>query len=357
MLKHGLKFVTASTALIILLTGCGSEKEVKKDIIRPVKTIKLNSFTNSTKREFTGKVKEAAEIKMAFRISGPIHKLPVEEGKFVKKGELLAEIDPRDYQVKLASAKARLKQLKAETSRVETLFQKKRVARNNYEKMVAARDMAEANYRSAVNALKDTKLRAPFSGYIQEKYYDNHEIVGAGTPVVSLVNLEYLEVETEIPSSIYLKRDKIRGYTCSLSTMPGRTFFLEPVNIRKKANFNQLYKVILKLEPEGDIKPAPGMTANIKIDIAESNTQMEIPVEALFSKNNQSHVWIYNYKTSTVKSVPVKTGAVNSRGYVKVTDGLDSGLTVVVAGVNSLKENQKVSLIQAAPATNVGKLL
>ncbi len=310
-----------------------------------------------THREFTGRVKEAAEINMAFRISGPIHKLPVEEGKFVKKGELIAEIDPRDYQVQLASAKARLKQLKAETERVETLFKKKRVARNNYEKMVASRDMAEAAYRSAVNALKDTKLKAPFSGYIQEKFFDNHEIVSAGRPVVSIVNLEYLEVETEIPSSLYMKRDKIKGYSCTISTIPGKTFFLEPVNIRKKANHNQLYKVILELTSEGEFKPAPGMTADIRVEITESTGQIEIPVESLFNSKGSTCVWVYNPKTSTVKTLKIETGTVSSTGTATVIRGLNTGMTIVTAGVNSLRENQKVSLITAAPDTNVGKLL
>lgn len=108
-----------------LLASCNSST---KDA-REYQTVKIDTVTSAngqTYLQYPGKVKAAQDISLAFRVSGTIRKIYVKDGARVQAGQLLAELDPTDYQVQLDATEAEYKQIKAEAERVMATVQRER---------------------------------------------------------------------------------------------------------------------------------------------------------------------------------------------------------------------------------------
>ncbi|MDL2255930.1 efflux RND transporter periplasmic adaptor subunit [Parabacteroides sp. OttesenSCG-928-G06] len=209
---------------------------------------------------FPGKVVAASDINLAFRISGPIAKVYVDAGRYVKKGQVLAEIDPRDYVVQLSATEAEYERIKSEAERVIALYEKGSIAPNDYDKAVYGLNQITAKREAHKNALADTKLCVPCDGYIQKRLFEPGETVSAGLPVLSMISAGTDEVEINIPSSDYIRRDQFDNFYCTVDIYQGETFPLELVGITQKANMNQLYTMRLRLTGKGKNKPGPGMS-------------------------------------------------------------------------------------------------
>ena len=181
--------------------ACGEGNTVREKAPVTVKTDTVRLLEDKLSIVYPGRVKAASDVKLSFRVAGPILEVVPEEGAFVKRGELIAQIDPRDYELQLAATEAEYKQIKGEAERVMELYRRGSSSVNDYEKAVYGLNQITAKYDAHRNALADTRLVAPFDGYIQEKFYDAHETVAAGYPVVSMINSAYFDVEIDIPAS------------------------------------------------------------------------------------------------------------------------------------------------------------
>ena len=129
-------------------------------------------------------------------------------GNFVRKGQVLAQIDQRDYEIQLAATEAEYNQVKNEAERVIALYKKDVVTENQYYKAVHGLEQITAKYDSHKNALADTKLIAPYNGYVQKTYYSARETVGAGMPVVAMIGTATMEVEINIPRTYMLRETR-----------------------------------------------------------------------------------------------------------------------------------------------------
>ena len=308
---------------------------------------------------FPGKIKAAADVNLAFRVSGTIQRMPVEVGSFVKSGQLLAALDPRDYEIQLAATEAEYNRIKAETERIAVLYEKKSISANNYDKASYALQQIEAKYNAHKNALKDTRLYAPYDCYVQRRHFDINETVGAGTPVVSTISTAIPEVEIFIPSSDYIRQNNFDIFSCTSEIYPDISYPLEVVGIAQKANMSQLFNMRLRFKKDNYKElPPVGMTVSVTLCYKEKESSFtSIPRSAVFREDNQSKVWIYNEMTKTVTARTIQLSEIKSDGYVIVEDGLQPGEEVVSAGVHSLKEGQSARKLPKVSKTNAGGLL
>ena len=343
--------------IALFFSACRSSESTGKQVMI-VKAEVVRSHQGELQITYPGRIKAAADVDLAFRVAGPILRMPAEIGRFVRKGTVLAEIDPRDYEIQLKATEAEYNQIKAEAERVIELYNRKSVPVNDYDKAVSGLQQISAKYAAHTNALRDTRLLAPFDGYIQKKYFDDNETVAAGIPVISMINTNYFEVEIDIPSVDYVRQNLFRKFSCVADVFPGETFPLELIDIAKKANLNQLYRVRLRLKPDTRVALAAGMSVNVVIDYGVDGTSlMEVPLEAIFEEKGNSAVWIYRPETKSVERRNVQIRQILKNGKVVIDKGLDEGEMVVTAGVHKLKEGMKVELLKPVPATNIGGLL
>ncbi len=347
-----------SLLFTLIISSCGNNKEQKEFIVN-VKTDTVKVYGNGKSGVFPGRIKAGEDINLSFRIAGPIENIYVSPGNYVKKGALLAQIDPRDYKIQLAATQAEYNRIKNEADRVIALYEKKSVTENDYYKAVYGLEQITAKYNAHKNALADTKLIAPYDGYVQKRHFSAKETVGAGMPVVSLINISSMEVEINIPSNDYIKKEEFESFSCVSDIYPGKEYPMEFAGINRKANLNQLYTLYLNLKtPKGYPPLTPGMAVTVKVNYKNvAQARYIVPINALITGQTGSSVWVFNSQDSTISRREIKTEGIDSKGNAIVIEGLELGEIVVSAGANSLKEGQKIHPVMVQTKTNVGGLL
>lgn len=349
--------VAISATLILFFISCGSnEKKNQNEYKKLVKTACVNEIPSVQNKTFPGIIEESEELNLAFRVAGPIAHIYVTEGQYVHKGQLIAEMDTRDYLKQKNAIETQVEQLQSEYARIEELNKLNTVADNDYEKMKAGKEMAEVQLQNAIDQLNDTKLYAPYSGYITKVMYADGELVNHGTPIATLIDVSLLKVEIDVPASMYLNKDKITNIEFTQESMPNQVFPLELYADNKKANTNGLYKLYMHYTPGENSKLAPGMNVSVSIDFNSNDTSLlSIPVSAIFTEEDESFVWVIN--NSKANSRKITTNSLLKNGDIGITDGLNKGEQVVVGGLHLLKENEEVNIMPEKSRTNVGDIL
>jgi len=342
---------------LLLLWGCGGNNGKQNEIIRKVKIEPVQQSDSLTVKNYPGIIKGASELNLAFRVAGPIQKILVKEGDYVKQGQLVARMDTRDYEVQLQVAQAQHDQVEAEAGRVIELYARNSVNENDYDKAVSGLKMVGAKLKNAKDQMNDTQLHAPVSGYIQKVNFLENELIDAGMPVISMIDVGYYQVEVDIPVSLYIERDAIISFSGVQPTVSDEAFALQLLSYSKKANNNQLYKVQLRLNPASQLKLAPGMDVQVKIELrTNGGPQTCVPLTALFNDKGKTFVWVYQSNQSVQKR-EVVIGRLTGDGRIRISKGLQPKEQIVVAGVNNLLDNQRVEPLKAVSETNVGGLL
>ena len=144
----GLLAVLLTAAIVFsgcFLTGCKKKEVVQeREVIRPVKIMTVHTSTAALSHGFPGKVRAGKRTELSFKVSGPLVAMPVDEGQHVKKGDIVAQIQKRDFQTALNEAKARNLEAEKQFRRYKELYSKKQVSKADYDSYRAARDVARA---------------------------------------------------------------------------------------------------------------------------------------------------------------------------------------------------------------------
>lgn len=338
--------------IVFLFCSC-STSTTNEEKTLTVKIDTVRNYGEAKSTDYSGKVRASEDVNIAFKVSGNLMKTPVNEGQFVKKGQLIAQMDPRDYEIQLSATEAEYKQIKAEAERVIELYNRNSVSQSDYDKAVYGLQQITAKYDAHKNALADTRLTAPFDGYIQKYNYSVGETVGAGYPVVSMYSNDRPEVEINIPSSEYNHRNDFDSFSCRIGK---EEIPLTLISIAPKANLNQLYTARFKVAADSKEKPLAGMITTVTIKYKPSDdSKIIVPVTAISNTGGDSHVWVYNNGTVTKRSVTPEE--VYTDGFVSIRGNIKAGELVVSGGANKLQEGQKVRPLEASSATNIGGLL
>jgi RND family efflux transporter MFP subunit len=350
-----MKMIILTSFLGIGIFACKEKDTAKKVIIQPVKIFKVGENGNaSSVKVFTGLVKESREVKLAFQIPGPLVKLNVNEGQFVKKGELIAALNQRDYLVQLEAANAQFDNAHLQAERYTALYEKKSTSKSVYDQIQAAFKLAKAQKEAAQNALNDTKIYAPFSGYVQAMYAENYEKIGAGQPIVSLLDLNNLEVTVGLSESDFHESESFETFNCKFENLKDVNFNLKFIDIEKKPNGDNFFRMRLKIDKQ-NYQIVPGMVASVSVGIkSKDEISCKLPVASVFSTKGKFYVWIFNSSTNCVTKREVKASHFDSNGMISVSEGISNGELIVSAGVHNLVEGQKVKMMPKKANTNIG---
>jgi RND family efflux transporter MFP subunit len=366
-MNHILRFIALCLVSTILFAGCQPEANTNEKPVRPVKVMKVGEVTSSTGRCWPGRAEATQEVNLSFRVAGPLITFPVEIGDEVKKGDLLARIDPRDFEVNLSNAEAQRAKAIAALQRVQRDYERserirKRDAGAVSQKLLdqnrEALDRAKAEIKSleaAVDAAKDllryTYLRAPFSGTVVATYVENHEYVQAKQPIIRVLDTSRIEMTVNIPESLIPYVPNVLNIRVRYDAFPGQEISAEIKEIGIEASdITRTYPVTLIMDQPADTKILPGMAGKVSWETPlpeiASETCVEVPTGALFSseKTKKSCVWVVDQETKRVSRREVETGRLTDFG-IMVQDGLKGGEWIVTAGVHYLRDGQRVRVL------------
>ena len=288
---------------MILLSSCTQRTQKAKGY----QTVRIDTIVSADKQtflQFPGKVKAAQDISLAFRVSGTISKIHVKDGARVQEGQLLAELDPTDYQVQLDATEAEYQQIKAEAERVMALYKDNGTTPSANDKAVYGLKQITAKYKHHKDQLAYTRLYA-------------------------------------------------------LSTGTGETYPLKLISVTPKANANQLYTMRLQVVPGTRAIPSPGMNTMVTILCrTEQENTLSVPTGAILQKEGKAYVFVFHPSSNTVHRQEVSILRLLNNGHSLITSRqLQPGEQIVSSGVHHIEDGEIVKPLSPVTNTNIGGLL
>lgn len=343
------------------MAGCG-EAVAPPPEIRPVRTVVVAAKPIDDDRQAVGEIRPRQESDIGFQVGGKIISRAVDVGVSVKAGDLLARLDEQDFQNKLRSAKsdvvsadAVLLEAQATEARQVELVDKGVTTRANYDAAVKNRRSAEAQLeaaRAALDLAKDqlayTELKADFDGIVTAVAAEPGQVVSAGQTVIKLAKPDQVDAVFNVAEAAFRDRKAGEKPAVVVSLLSSPSIVADGV-VREVSPVadpaTRTYQVKVTLDnPPTAMRFGASVLGRLK---ATTAPVVVLPGSALFDQGGKPAVWVYDKASSTVTLHPVQVDRFETDRVV-VSQGLKDGDVVVTAGVNRLREGQKVRLAEGA---------
>ncbi len=327
-----------------------------EELVRPAKLMTIKDPASLSRRTFPAEVKATARTKLAFRVPGELIELNVSEGQEVKKGQLLAKIDPTDFNVALQRYEAEYKLAKQQFERIKTMLKRNLVSQAQYDQQQASLSVTRAALRQARLNRQYTELHAPYDGVISHRLIENFQSLQAKQPVLILQSNNDLDIKFQLSESIisHRSRPEVRSYQADVifDTYPDQVFkavYRERTTEADPAT--GAYTVTLTMPKPDSLQIYPGMAASVSFDLNKvffmEKSGFVLPVEAVISDETQPlesakrQIWKVNPETMRVFRADVEVGSITAKG-LQILSGLETGDIIVIAGANYMREGMKV---------------
>ncbi|MFN4278371.1 MAG: efflux RND transporter periplasmic adaptor subunit [Ferrovibrio sp.] len=348
-----------AAALAVIVAAC-DRPAPPPEPIRPVRVSTVMPQAFESRSSYTGEVRARYETNLAFRIGGKLVARYVEIGSEVKKGALLARLDPEDTRLQIQNARAQLNaaqanfnQAQTELNRYRKLFDSKVVSQaeldrrqNTYNTAEAQLESVRSQLRVAQNQLDYTELHADADGVITAISAEAGQVVASGQTVMKLARPEEKEVVFNVAEN---RLDELRNATAisiSLWAQPDAEYAGVVREIAPGADpATRTYAVKVTVQ-NAPAAMRLGMTASVTILRSSGTNVVALPLAALYQKDNKPAVWVFSGTEAEgkVELRPVQVAAYVERA-VLIADGLKQGEKVVTAGVHKLIPGQTVRLL------------
>ncbi len=353
--------IVSLSVVSVFLNGCSQPPEpVQREVSRPVKTIVVEDPVTGGVRQFPARIDANKKAELSFRVAGSVQQLLVKEGDRVKSGQVVAKLDPKDYQILVNDRKATYDKARKNFNRAKELVDKGHISKADYDRLEAEFKNARAALEKVRQDLDYTVLKAPFAGIVAKRHIQEFEEIRPMQPIFDLQFIDRLDVKFNLPESVIRGlessggkrghvRDQVKAFA-TFSGVPGERFPLTFKELATQADAKtQTYEVTYTMERPADATVLPGMTATVTLDMTAVLRGREqvflLPVEAVVGDYKLDPiVWVVDERSMTVKSAPVHVRQMRGH-WIEVTDGLKPGQRVVTAGAAFLQENMKVALL------------
>ncbi len=359
--KNFIKLCLVFFMTSLLFLSCQKEEPVQ-EIVRPVRTIQVFSTGGSRVRTFPGVARAGVESRLSFKVPGTVSRVAVRVGDRVRAGQLIAELDPYDYQLKVQQARAALLQAEAQArnanaaySRARSLYENRSAskqeldsARMSYESANAMAQASEKQLEQALLQLSYTKITAPFDGAIAEVHCEANENIQAGIPLFLLTASSQLEVDVSIPENLISQLEEEREVSVEFDAIPDEEFKAKVSEIGVKSiTMVTTFPVTLILEQtHPDIRPGMAATATFLFESQDDRIRFIVPSEAVGEDRQGRFVFLVESLPDEegfgiVRRRSVVVGELTEEG-LEIFEGLTDEDLVVTAGISHIVEGQKV---------------
>ena len=373
-------------------TACEEKLEEKVKRIRPIQYSKIGPFSGVETHTFSGVAKAQNETNLSFKVAGALSSVNVKLGDRVKKGQLIATIDPVDYNIQTSqavsqkegsvanaqsaqanadAAEAQLINAQATYDRVAKLYENNSVALSEYQQAKASLDAAQAQYDAAQsqveaantqistanqqllaadNQISYTRLLSPITGVITDVLVEANEMVSSGSVVATVSSIDRPEVEVGVPEVFINKIERGQKVNITLPVSPDQTFEGLVEQVAYASGNSPTYPVIVEIDKSVE-EIRPGMAANVtflfpKRDAA-TQADIIVPVDAVGKDSQGNFVYLLQPKGDDLYAAEKKIITIGNLlpGGFELVNGLKEGDLVATAGLNSLMNGMEVKLL------------
>jgi membrane fusion protein (multidrug efflux system) len=349
-----MKKIAVFTGLMaaLFLVSCNSKKEEKEEVTKYTVTNPVRIDTCFTKQYVT-QIKSVRNIEIRTQEKGYLQKIYVDEGQYVKAGQILFQIMPTQFQAELLKAQAEAKGAEIELQNTKILVDKKIVSKNEQALAMAKLEQARAEVSLAKLHLSFTEIRAPFSGTIDRIPLKLGSLVDEGALLTSLSDNsqmfayfnvsepEYLNYQTDVKDrgetkvGLLLANEQLFKYKGNVEVIESE-FNSETGNISFRARF-----------PNSDKLLKNGESGEIQMIVPQHNA-LVIPQKATYEIQDKKYVFVVD-KNNVVKSREITITGEMPDLYV-VKSGITENEKILLEGVQKVKEDDKIKYAFQKPS-------
>jgi len=331
--------------LIFLVALCACDNgagEISTDAARtPVSVITARERVNPRVLRLSGTVEANRAGKAGFKIGGKIRSLAFEEGQLVRKGALLARLDPAELLEQKRKAEEQESKTGRDLDRMEKLHGKGTVPLSSFQDAISVHVSAEAELNIVKEQLENCELYSPFTGRVTRKLCEVGEVVGPGTPIALLTEMDPILVKAAVPDQLLPQIHP--GQTVHVETdqqFPTR-FQGKVTRIETSADpLSRTFHVEVLLEnPDEALKP--GLIVRVQVIVDPDHRAIFVPLDAVLDFGPDPSVFVVLDGTAHKRSIAM--GEVKG-SEVELLQGLSPGEMVVVSGQEYLKDQQPVTV-------------
>ena len=358
----GIVILIAAIAVVFMYDGKPAREEVA-EVVRPIKSIVVGSAIERPPLYFPGTVGADSQVDLSFEVPGRILRFPAVRGQEVAKGDLLAALDPSDFENQLKNAAADLERAQSSLARVERALQSQAVSQEDYSRAISERNKAAAALAIRKKALEDTRLEARFDGVVAQTYAEQYDTVSPGKPVLRLQDVEALTLTVSIPQEYMLlatvERLESMDIHVEFDWITGEEMSAELKDFSASADpVTRTYQATFHIEIPDGILLMPGVAGTLVVQRApspEHEGSVWVPSDAVgYDERGDPFVWLLeNVAGSDGHFKTVRRNIVlgdRTGEMIAARDGLERGERIATAGINILTKGRTVTLARSESA-------
>ncbi|MDP4277361.1 MAG: efflux RND transporter periplasmic adaptor subunit [Bacteroidota bacterium] len=342
MRRISVAMLLALTVIVLSLPSCSSGKkdQTKKSEITTenVKVMTLEPKVIGRELEFSANTEPWEEVNLVPTSPGRIEKIYVEVGSRVSAGQLLVQMD----QTNLRQAELQIKNQENDYKRYETLHETGAISQQTYDQTKTQLNVQKTNLSYLVN---NTRIRAPFSGVITAKNYEDKELYTGAQAIVTIAQLTSLKAYINVPESFFpLVKKGMRSQITS-DIYQGQAFNALVTNVAPTVNANaHTFQVELKI-PNGNQKLAPGMFVRARLEMGDVRA-MVVPYQSVLKLQGSNERYVFLEKNGTAERITVTLGTRYDDQVELISNEINSGDHLIIAGQAKLVNGSKLKVVE-----------
>ncbi|MCE7058021.1 efflux RND transporter periplasmic adaptor subunit [Algoriphagus sp. AGSA1] len=291
--------------------------------------------------EANGVFQPSQELNLMSETSGSIVKIHKRKGDYVRKGDLIVQIDDRLIRADYTIAQLNRDQAEKDLKRFENLAATDAITKKQLEENEKAFKIADAQLTALKKRLDDTQVTAPISGFINQDHYEMGTLVSPGMPLAEIINKTPLKLSVKVTESEIAKvklgeEIAVRVNAISNQDFTGKVHFISD---RADASFKYEVELVMNSANQDQIKP--GMFGTAQFKFSQEEKVLKIDRKSIAGSLKSPGVFLIKDEVAVYQ--PVKINPLDD-GTVEILEGLKAGDKVIASGLINVKEGTKVKV-------------
>jgi len=308
-----------------------------------VVSLKLQPETIQDRINLPGVVEPWVKFNIVAEVRGEVKKKLIEKGVSITKGDIIALLDTRDYEIALQAAKASYDTALSSMKRLDKLYKEQLASRSQIDDITAQVERFKAQFDSATLNLERCTIRSPISGIINDLYFEKGQYVNISDPVAEVLQMDKVKISVGIPESDVNAMNSVTEFDVKFDALEGRSFCAAKYFLSKSSDAQaRLYKLELEMDnASGEI--LPDMFARVEIVKREVLDALSVPIYSIITLNDEQTVYVVKGNAAHARKVKI---GIQEGWRIEIKEGLDVGDQVIVVGQRRVSDGQEVNVIR-----------
>ena len=333
---------------ILLITSCDDQESDSQDSPSPISITAAEAQARDLSDTFTvsSEVVAYKRVYLASRIAGVIEEVNFEEGQVVNRGDVMARLDVREQQVNLRRANTALAEAQDNFERTEKLYERDAVAESEYLSVKRALEQAETEVENLELLVEYGEIRAPIDGVVTARLVEMGNNISANERMFTLEDHGLLVARPGVSELNLSGLEDGQEVDVHLDVYPDETFRGQIRRIFPAVDaVTRLFTVEVELMQEEHLPVIrPGFLARVRFSADERTDAITVPSEAVYRIDEEPYLFVLNDDEDQVTLRQIELG-VQRDGYAEIRSGIDAGVKVAAANLESLEDGSPVRVV------------